>query len=83
MKGISGNESGPVGVAGCGRMGAPMARALIRAGFDVAGLDILSASSFGDLAPHMMDAAGSAAGRRIVLSVVRDAAQTEKFLFDD
>jgi len=74
---------GPIGVAGCGRMGAPMARALIRAGFDVAGLDVLPATSFGDLAPRMTDAAAFATGRRIVLSVVRDVAQTEQLLFDD
>jgi 3-hydroxyisobutyrate dehydrogenase-like beta-hydroxyacid dehydrogenase len=73
---------GPIGVAGCGRMGAPMARALIRAGFDVAGLDVLPARAFADLAPHMNDAAGFAASRRIVLSVVRDVAQTEELLFD-
>ena len=73
----------PIGVAGCGRMGAPMARALIRAGFDVAGLDVLPASSFGDLAPLMTDAATFAASRRTVLSVVRDVAQTEELLFDD
>jgi len=64
-------------------MGAPMARALIRAGFDVAGLDVLPADSFADLAPLMTDAASFAAGRRIVLSVVRDAAETEELLFDD
>jgi putative dehydrogenase len=74
---------GPIGVAGCGRMGAPMARNLVRAGFDVAGLDVLPAASFGDLAPRMTDAAQFAAGRRIVLSVVRDVAQTEQLLFDD
>ena len=60
-----------------------MARALIRAGFDVAGLDVLPASSFGDLTPLMTDAATFAASRRIVLSVVRDVAQTEELLFDD
>ena len=73
---------GPIGVAGCGRMGAPMARALIQAGFDVAGLDVLPAQSFGGLAPHMTDANSFAAGRRVVLSVVRDAVQTEELLFD-
>lgn len=73
---------GPIGVAGCGRMGAPMARALIQAGFDVAGLDVLPAQSFGDLAPHMTDVNSFAAGRHVVLSVVRDAAQTEELLFD-
>ncbi len=74
---------GPIGVAGCGRMGAPMARSLIRAGFDVAGLDILPAEEFGGLKPYMTDAAQFAAGRRIVLSVVRDVAETEQLLFDD
>ena len=74
---------GPVGVAGCGRMGAPMARALIRAGFDTAGLDVLPAPSFGHLEGVMTDAASFAAGRRIVLSVVRDVAETEELLFDD
>jgi len=64
-------------------MGAPMARSLIRAGFDVAGLDILPAEQFGDLAPRMTDAAEFAEGRRIVLSVVRDQAETEQLLFDD
>lgn len=73
----------PIGVAGCGRMGAPMARNLVRAGFDVSGLDILPAEKFGDLAPRMTDAVQFAASRRIVLSVVRDIAETEKLLFDD
>ena len=54
-----------------------MARALIRAGFNVAGLDVLPASSFGDLTPLMTDAATFAASRRIVLSVVRDVAQAD------
>ncbi len=60
-----------------------MARALIRAGFDVAGLDVLPASAFGDLTPLMTDAATFAASQRTVLSVVRDVAQTEELLFDD
>ena len=73
---------GPVGVAGCGRMGAPMLRALIRAGFDAAGFDLRPAAEFGDLAPHMIaDPAAFAASRRIVLTIVRDIAQTEALLF--
>jgi 3-hydroxyisobutyrate dehydrogenase-like beta-hydroxyacid dehydrogenase len=76
------SKLGPIGVAGCGRMGAPMARAMVRAGFDVAGLDVLPAESFGDLAPRMMGAADFTATRHVVLSVVRDVAQTEELLFD-
>ncbi|MEK9660275.1 MAG: NAD(P)-binding domain-containing protein, partial [Alphaproteobacteria bacterium] len=73
---------GPVGVAGCGRMGAPMLRALIRAGIDAAGFDIRPTAEFGDLAPHMIGDAGAfAASRRTVLAVVRDIAQTEALLF--
>jgi len=83
MKKKSTELPGPVGVAGCGLMGAPMLRNLMRAGFDVAGLDVLAAERFGDLAPYMTDAVHFAASRRIVLSVVRDVAETEKLLFDD
>jgi len=73
---------GPVGVAGCGRMGAPMLRALRRAGIDAAGFDVRPPAAFGDLAPHMIaDPAAFAASRRIVLTVVRDIAQTEALLF--
>jgi len=82
MSGHANQLLGPIGVAGCGRMGAPMARNLVRAGFNVAGLDTLPAARFGDLAPRMTDAARFAAGRRIVLSVVRDVAETEQLLFD-
>ena len=75
---------GPVGVAGCGRMGAPMLRALIRAGVDAAGFDVRPPAEFGDLAPHMIaDPAAFAASRRIVLTVVRDIAQTEALLFGE
>lgn len=75
------SEFDPVGVAGCGRMGAPMARNLIKAGFDIAGLDVLEKKNFGNLSAIMTDAIKFASERRVVISVVRDQAQTEELLF--
>ena len=72
---------GPVGVAGCGQMGLPMARALADAGFEVWGHDVRPAADFGDFAPRMLDADAFAARCAVVLSVVRDVAQTEALLF--
>lgn len=72
---------GPVGVAGCGQMGLPMARALAAAGFEVWGHDVRPAAEFGDFAPRMLDADAFAARCRVVLSVVRDVPQTEALLF--
>ncbi|MGF1658170.1 MAG: NAD(P)-dependent oxidoreductase [Rubrimonas sp.] len=75
---------GTVGVAGCGRMGLPMARALARAGVEVWGFDIRPAADFGEFAPRMIaDPAAFARRCETVLSVVRDVAQTEALLFDD
>ncbi len=84
--------NGTVGIAGCGRMGLPMARALMRAGFetgfetgfDTWGFDIRPAAEFGDFAPRMVaDPAEFAARCDVVFSVVRDIAQTEALLFTD
>ena len=73
-----------VGVAGCGRMGLGMARAMARAGMDVAGFDVRPVAEFGDFAPHMVPDAGDfARDREVILTVVRDIAQTEALLFDD
>ena len=72
---------GPVGVAGCGQMGLPMARALAAAGFEVWGHDVRPAADFGDFAPRMLDADAFAARCAVVLTVVRDVAQTEALLF--
>lgn len=84
MSAAAPGDIGPVGIAGCGRMGAPMLRALIRAGFDAAGFDIRPPAEFGDLAPRLIaDPAEFAATRRIVLTVVRDIEQTEDLLFRD
>lgn len=76
------DDPGPVGVAGCGQMGLPMARALRAAGIEVWGLDVRPAAAFGDFAPRMLDPAAFAARCRTVLSVVRDVPQTEALLFD-
>lgn len=72
----------PVGVAGCGRMGAPMLAALRRAGFDARGFDIRAPDEFGALAPYVSnDAAEFGSDLRTLITVVRDAAQTEDVLF--
>jgi len=71
-----------VGVAGCGRMGAPMLAALRAAKFDARGFDICAPSNFGDLTPAMTDQPTIfARGLRILITVVRDVDQTEDVLF--
>lgn len=71
-----------VGVAGCGRMGLPMARALHRAGVETWGFDIRPPGAFGDFAPRMVAEPSAFAARcGVVISVVRDVAQTESLLF--
>lgn len=73
-----------VGVAGCGRMGLPMARALARGGFDVRGFDIRPVAEFGDFSESMIaDPGAFAAHAEVLFSVVRDQSQTEQLLFDD
>ncbi|MEM6466388.1 MAG: NAD(P)-dependent oxidoreductase [Pseudomonadota bacterium] len=70
-----------IGVAGCGRMGLPMARALRTAGFETVGFDIKPSEAFGDFAPHMRTASEFAAQTETLISVVRDTAQTDDVLF--
>lgn len=71
-----------IGVAGCGRMGAPMLAALRAAGFDAEGFDVRPPAEFGDLAPVMHDDPVAFAARLTTLiTVVRDIAQTEDVLF--
>ncbi len=71
-----------VGVAGCGRMGAPMLAALRTAGFDARGFDIRPPSEFGALSAAMTDRpAVFSEGLRILITVVRDMDQTESVLF--
>lgn len=71
-----------IGIAGCGRMGLPMGRALIAAGIPARGLDIRTEDRFPGL-PMAFDPATFAAGLDTILTVVRDAAQTEALLFGD
>ena len=70
-----------IGVAGCGRMGAPMLSALRAAGLDAGGFDIRPPSEFGVLTPVMTcDVADFAARVTTLISVVRDIAQTDDVL---
>lgn len=64
-------------------MGLGMARSMMRAGLDVTGFDVRPLSEFGDFASRMIaEPAAFAADREVILSVVRDIAQTEDLLFD-
>lgn len=70
-----------IGLAGCGRMGAPMLTALRQAGFDAVGYDIKPTHEFHDLSPHMRDIPLFSQNLRTLISVVRDIPQTEDVLF--
>ena len=71
-----------IGVAGCGRMGAPMLTALIHAGFDARGFDIRPVNEFAEIANHMMlEPTVFAADLDTLITVVRDIDQTEDVLF--
>ncbi|HAT87157.1 MAG TPA: NAD(P)-dependent oxidoreductase [Rhizobiales bacterium] len=73
-----------IGVAGCGRMGLPMAKAIKAGGFDVKGFDIRPNSEFGEFAPSMIEDINSlAAHSDVVLSIVRDITETDALLFDE
>ncbi len=73
---------GPIGIAGCGRMGAPMLAALRAAGLPARGFDLRAPATYGPLAPAMTDDADSfAQGLTTLITVVRDIAQTEDVLF--
>lgn len=77
----TGDRKIAVGVAGCGRMGLPMARALARADINVIGFDVRSGDAFPDMAMEF-DAAAFMRPLTHLISVVRDQAQTEALLFD-
>ncbi len=73
-----------VGIAGCGAMGLPMAQRLADAGYEVWGHDVRPVGEFGEFANRMVgDAAGFSERCNIVISVVRDAAQTRALLFGE
>ncbi len=73
-----------IGVAGCGRMGLPMAEALLGAGFSTRGFDIRPRREFGSFADNMRpDPLEFINDRNILLTVVRDIQQTDEVLFDD
>lgn len=68
-----------IGIAGCGRMGAPMLRALLRAGFDARGFDVRHGLG-GEI---LTDPAEFQKGLRTLITVVRDQDQTDEVLFVD
>lgn len=70
------------GVAGCGRMGLPMATALHNAGVDTVGFDIRRANDFGAL-PMKFDPEEFAQDICVLFSVVRDEKQTDALLFEE
>ena len=75
--------SEPVGIAGCGAMGLPMARSLLAVGFDVYGFDVRPTHEFGDFQGRMIvDPAEFAARCPTVISVVRDIPQTLELCFE-
>jgi 3-hydroxyisobutyrate dehydrogenase len=72
-----------IGVAGCGAMGLPMAKALAGAGFDVRGFDVRPIEEFGDFAPRMIVSAEAFSDCiDVLISVVRDRQQTLELYFE-
>lgn len=69
-----------IGVAGCGRMGLPMARALRRASIDTVGHDIRRTDNFENLEMRF-DTARFLHDRDLLISVVRDETQTDALFF--
>lgn len=71
-----------IGVAGCGRMGAPMLEALRAAGFNATGFDVRPPIEFGALAACMTaDATVFSQNIETLITVVRDNMQTDDVLF--
>ena len=71
-----------VGVAGCGRMGLPMARALGRQGIPTLGFDIRTDDAFPGVEMEF-DPVAFAAASDVIFTVVRTEDQTEDLLFRD
>ena len=77
------SKSPVVGVAGCGSMGLPMAQALRDAGYEVWGLDVRPVREFGSFQSRMLEDPAEFASRvEVVISVVRDMAQSLELCFD-
>jgi len=73
-----------IGVAGCGAMGLPMAENLLHAGYDVWGFDVKTVDASDNLQNRMIaEPSAFAAKVGVVISVVRDIAETNALLFDD
>ncbi|MEO0344529.1 MAG: NAD(P)-binding domain-containing protein [Pseudomonadota bacterium] len=71
-----------IGIAGCGRMGAPMLENLNRSGFQAIGYDIRPAADFAGLnAVVTQDKSAFAIDCEVLMIVVRDDTQTEEVLF--
>lgn len=68
-----------IGVAGCGRMGAPMLDALLEGGVKATGFDVIDKN----VAHITTDSRSFAVRLETLFSVVRDAHQTDALLFDD
>lgn len=71
------NDREVIGVAGCGRMGGPMLSALIRAGWDAIGYDVVPTPYTG----CSTDPARFRPRITTLITVVRDIAQTDDVLF--
>ncbi len=73
-----------IGVAGCGRMGLPMAKALRDAGFNAQGFDIRPLAEFGGFQSSMtLNSTEFAKDLTTLFTVVRDQQQTDDVLFND
>tara|TARA_R110000787_G_scaffold226512_1_gene334232 strand:- start:2916 stop:3749 length:834 start_codon:yes stop_codon:yes gene_type:complete len=80
---MSGHNDITVGIAGLGTMGLPMAENLLKAGFTVVGYDVRPLKYFPGVADHMTtDPSDFAVRAGVLISVVRDIAETEALLFD-
>lgn len=66
-----------IGVAGCGRMGLGMLRNLQKAGFDARGFDVRPVPGVGQTVGAF------ATGLHTLITVVRDAIESDAVLFDD
>ncbi len=73
-----------IGIAGCGRMGFPMAKALRDAGFNTQGFDVRPMTEFGSFQGSMaLTPTDFAADLTTLFTVVRDQQQTDDVLFND